>query len=153
MKIIEAKEKDINNLINIMMKADNRDKEWSENRTKKFIINKNKDKLILIAKDKDKLIGYLGIKKYEDNPAREFVNINNYIWITWIAILPEYRNKGVGSILLNSVGKYIKKFKKIGILLDCREKVISFYNRNEYSTVGKYQDKGALRYVMAKQLK
>jgi GNAT superfamily N-acetyltransferase len=151
MKITEAKEKDIEDLIKLMINVGNRDKDWSEYRANKFVINK--DKLILIAKEDNKLIGYIGIKKYEDNPAREFVNLNNYIWVTWIAILQEYRSKGIGSILLNSVEKYVKKFKKIGILLDCREKVISFYNRNEYSIVGKYQDKGAPRYVMEKQLK
>lgn len=149
-KITKAKEKDIQNLIELMIEADDRDKEWSENRAKKFIISKDNDKLILIAKDNDKLIGYVGIKKDEDNPAREFVNLNDYAWITWIAILPEYRSKGIGSILLDSVNKYVKKFKKIGILLDCREKLIPFYTKNGYSIAGKYDDKGAPRYVMKK---
>ncbi|HPD81781.1 MAG TPA: GNAT family N-acetyltransferase [Candidatus Pacearchaeota archaeon] len=153
MKIVKAKEEDIQNLIELMIDADNRNKEWAEDRANKFVLNKNQDKLILLARENNKLIGYLGIKKYEDNPAKKFTKLDNYAWITWIAILPKYRGKGIGSILLNSADKYIKKFDKKGVLLDCKEKLISFYNKNGYIMLGKYEDKGALRYVMEKKLK
>jgi ribosomal protein S18 acetylase RimI-like enzyme len=151
--INKAKEKDIEPLIDLMMNATNKNKEWSEYRAKKFVINKDKDRLILIAKDNNKLIGYMGIKEYEDNPARDFVNLKDYIWITWIAILPKYRDKGLGSILLKSAEKYAKEFMKTGILLNCKEKVITFYDKNGYSRLGEYNDKGASRYVLSKKLK
>lgn len=136
-----------------MMKATSKSREWAKHRAEKYIFNKNKDRLILVAKDKNDLVGYNGILKYDDNPARKFVNLNEYSWISWIALLPEYRKKGLGSILLKTAEQHSKDFNKKGILLDCRKKVLPFYIKNEYSLLGEYIDKNAPRFVMGKPIR
>ena len=151
MKIRKATEKDRNKLINLMQKASAREKEWSMKRAESY--TNRSDKLILIAEEKSKLIGYVGIKKYEDNKARKFVNLNSFMWVTWIAVLPEFRNKNVGSKLLKASEKYVSQFNRKGIVLDCRKNLVGFYEKNSYSIKGRYLDKLKWRYVLVKEIK
>jgi len=142
--VVEDKEK----LIHLMIKADNRSKEWAEERINSYA-NKN-GKLILVAEKDSDLIGFIGIKKYEDNEARKFADLDNFIWVTWLAVLPEYRKKKIGSKLLKAVDEYVNIFNKLGIILDCREKVLDFYTKAGYKIVGEYEDKNSPRFVMSK---
>ena len=153
MKIRKATAKDFDEVVNLMMKADLRTKEWAEDRARRFIQDKKKIRYLLVAEDSNKLIGYVGIKKEEeDNKASEFINIKKYILITWIAVLPEWRSKKIGSKLLIAAEKYVKKFNKKDIFLDCRKNVLPFYFRNDYKIAGKYIDKGKMRYVLVKKI-
>ncbi len=152
MIIRKANSKDVNQLIELMQNADNRSNEWAEERIRRFVI-KNKDKMILVAEAEGNLIAYIGLKKYEDNPAREFTDLTKLVWITWIAVLPQYRNKKIGSELLKSSEKYVSDYNKRGLILDCREKVIDFYKKNGYNIIGDYIDDKIPRYVMVKELK
>ncbi len=152
MKIRIARKKDQSSLINLMKLADNREENWAIQRTNSYL--ENNKKLILIAEEKGELIGYVGIKKFEDNYARRFVNLEDYIWITWIAVLPGIKKSGIGSKLLNASERYSKKFNKFGIVLDCLEKVLPFYFKLGYVVAGKYLDKkNKLRYVLKKEIK
>lgn len=151
MKIRKAKKEDISQLIELMQNADNRTREWAEERIRRYIENKNK--MILIAEEDGNLIGFAGLKKYEDNSARDFTDLDKFAWITWIAVLPSYRNKKVGSELLKSAKKYANDYNKTGLILDCREKVIDFYKKNGFNIVGNYINKEIPRYVMVKEFK
>jgi ribosomal protein S18 acetylase RimI-like enzyme len=150
MKIRKANLNDVDKLIELMQKADNRTREWAKNRVNSFISNKKK--LILVAEDDGRLVGFVGIKKYEDNEARKFADLNKFIWVVWIAVLPEYRKKKIGSELLKSVDEYARAFDKSEVILDCREKVINFYKINGYDIIGNYVYNNAPRYVMTKQI-
>lgn len=134
------------------MKATGKDIMWAKHRAEKYLSDENKDRLILIAKENNNLVGYVGILEHDDNPARDFANLNDYSWISWIAVLPKYRKKGLGSFLLKIAEQYSRDFNKKGILLDCREKVLPFYTKNGYSVLGDYIDAGDSRYVMEKKL-
>ncbi len=151
-KIRKATKNDTNRLIGLMQKADNRSRKWAEKRTKRFVL-KNKNKIILVVEDEQILVGYIGLKEYEDNPAREFIDLTKFAWITWIAVLPRYRNKKIGYGLLKSAEKYVGDYNKRGLILDCREKVINFYKKSGYSIIGDYIDDKIPRYVMVKELK
>ena|SRR3989344_3080166 len=151
-KIRKANSLDIGKLVQLMQKADNRGLQWAEERAKRYVL-KNKDKMILVAEDNENLIGFVGLKKYEDNPAKEFEDLTQFAWITWIAVLPEYRNKKIGSELLKSAEKYVVDYNKKGLILDCRQKVITFYTKNGYNLTGNYIDEKIPRYVMVKELK
>ena len=137
-KISPGNRNEISDVVRLMIKSDHRDELWAKHRASKYLLNENKDRLILLARDKNDLIGYAGIVKYDDNPAGDFVNLDDYSWITWIAVLPEYRNKGIGSLLLKFAEQHSKDFMKKGILLDCREKLLPFYERNGYNLIGSY---------------
>ncbi len=149
MKIRKANTGDINQLIELMQRADNRTREWAEEKARRFVL-KNKSKFILVAEENGKLIGFVGLKEYEDNPAREFADLTKFAWIIWIAVLPEYRNKKIGSELLKSAEKYVNEYNKKGLI--CREKVINFYMKNGYNLVGDYIYNNLPRYVLTKEL-
>lgn len=149
MIIRKAREEDIDNLAELMQKADNRSKEWAEEKARRFVSG-TKVKSIMIAEEDEQLVGYAGLKAYEDNQARDFVDINNLAWVTWIAVLPEYRGRKVGSQLLSSAHDFARLHGKSGIVLDCRAKVIPFYLKNGFSVAGEYMHKGAPRYVLEK---
>lgn len=151
MKIRKIEEGDKDKLIELMQRADNRSREWAEERTRSYIDNKKK--LILITEDKGNLIGFIGLKKYEDNPARDFIDLTKFAWITWIAVLPEFRDRDIGSELLKFAEKYVEIYNKLGLVLDCRKKVINFYIKNGYSIVRNYVDNKMPRYVMVKELR
>lgn len=150
MEIRKADSSDRNKLIELMQKADNRTKEWAEGKIKGFVL-KDKGRMILVAEDNGHLIGFLGLKEYEDNPARQFTDLTQFAWITWIAVLPEYRNRIWGSKLLKSAEEYVNG--KRGLILDCRQKVVAFYMKNGYNVAGEYLHNEIPRYVMTKELK
>ena len=153
MEIRKANKGDIKELIELMQKADNRTREWTEERTKRFVL-KNKSKIIILcAEDGENLIEFIGLKEYEDNSAREFTDLTKFAWITWMAVLPEYRNKQIGTDLLKSAEEYVNNYNKQGLILDCREKVINFYKKNGYDIIGSYIDNKVSRYVLVKELK
>jgi ribosomal protein S18 acetylase RimI-like enzyme len=156
MKIRKAKSEDKSKFIKLAKKADQRPEYWSEKRFTKFI--KEEDGLFLFVEDKGKLIGYVGLKKKDVEEKFKKINFNEFACIAWIAVLPEYRGKNVGLMLLKESEKYAKKWGKKGIWLDCRESVLGFYTKYNYKIKGyimKENENGKKRrkYFLEKKLK
>ena len=134
MKIRKATKEDKKQFIILAKKADQRPEYWSEHRFTKFI--KGKGDIFLFAEEKGKLIGYVGIKKKEEENEFKKINFDKLACIAWIAVLPGFREKRIGSKLLKESEKYAKKWNKKGIWLDCRVKVLDFYIKNNYKVKG-----------------
>ncbi|MBL8890655.1 MAG: GNAT family N-acetyltransferase [Planctomycetaceae bacterium] len=71
---------------------------------------------IFVAVVEDRVIGaaicFIGFSTFN---ARELVNIHD------LAVLPEFRNRGVGSVLLNAVDDFARKLGACKITLEVRE--------------------------------
>ncbi len=154
MKIREAIKSDKKDFINLAKKADQRPSYWSESRFIKFI--KENNNIFLFVEKNDKLIGYIGIKKTESENKFKKIRFDKLACIEWIAVLPEFRNKGIGSKLLQESEKYLKKWGKEGFWLDCRKKVLGFYKKNGYKVKGylikKDKNKNFRKYFLEKIL-
>jgi ribosomal-protein-alanine N-acetyltransferase len=155
MKIRKIVKKDFDKFVELMVEADNRPKDWAKEKTAEFIGKKNK--LILVAEEKGKLIGYVGLKERDEDERIKKVDFDKYASVTWIAVLPEFRGKSIGSKLLKSCEKYAKKWGKKGIWLDCRKEVLKFYKRNEYKVVSSFikevKTKKRKQYVLLKKIR
>lgn len=75
----------------------------------------------LIAEDKNKIVGCVRIK-----------NINNFLMLASLAVLPDYRKKGIGSALVTRV---IGGNAKRPVYLFCNVKNKSFYEKFGFKTV------------------
>ena len=109
---------------------------------------------MIFVQNKSVLIGFAAIKGEElgENVSSELNE--DYLLLVWIAVLPEYRNKKIGSQLLKECEKYVKKCKKKGIWTGCRTKVIPFYERNGYKHEGTFvNEKGNEENLMRKEMK
>ncbi|PIN88468.1 hypothetical protein COU61_04810 [Candidatus Pacearchaeota archaeon CG10_big_fil_rev_8_21_14_0_10_35_13] len=137
MKIRELIKEDRAEWIELVRKADNRDKEWADEKFSRYVGSK-KMKKMFVMEDKGKLVGFMAIKG-EDNEenVREELN-DDFILVCWIALLPEYRGRGIGSKLLKHAVRYLKKWDKKGIFLGCSDNRTNFYVRNGYSHEGKF---------------
>jgi ribosomal protein S18 acetylase RimI-like enzyme len=72
----------------------------------------------------DTEVGFVGFKTYEDK-----------IYIYRFFIEPEYRNKGIGTEVLNKIIEYAKsKNKDIELDVVCRNRVIELYRRMGFKT-------------------
>lgn len=147
-KITKYTKADTEQLIDVMHSADDRDKKWAEEKLKSF--NK-KHRVLITAKLEERIIGYSAVKAIEDSTkANSFLDTQQYAHLMWIAVLPDLRKQGTGSLLLEEMGKIALKMGKRGIWLDCRESKLRFYEKNGYSVLGKYEDEGKPRFVLAK---
>jgi GNAT superfamily N-acetyltransferase len=153
MKIREASISDKEKFIELAAKADKRDSVWAEQKFDSFVLTKKKRKLIF-AEDNGKLIGFAAIKGEElgENVSEELNMV--YLLLNWIAVLPEYRSKKIGSKLLLKCEKYVKKWNKKGIWTGCRTKVIPFYERNGYKHEGTFiNNNGKEENLMRKKMR
>ncbi len=156
MKIRKATKKDVKKFQELAKKADRYPSYWSKSRFPNFI--KNKEQLILLAEEGKKLIGFSGVmKKYPDKRVSKRIDTDKSAYIAWIAVLPEYRKKQVGSKLLNESEKIAKKLGQKRIWLACKKDVIKFYKKNKYNLKGyfmkEYQDKKFKKYFLEKRLR
>ena len=152
MKIREIKKEDRQKWIKLVQLTDNRNKEWAEQKLDSYLDSKKKKRL-LIVEENGKLIGFVGIKgeDVEENVS-EILN-KEYVLITWIALIPKYRKKGLGSQILKECEKYARKWKKKGIWLGCKEKIIPFYEKNGYHKEGTFiNDDGREEYLMLREI-
>jgi len=150
MEIIILKEKDKKDWITLASIADNRSQEWAEQKLSSYTDTKKK-KVILVCKSGEKFLGFAGLKAEDINENVEKVLNEEYIILTWIALIPEAREKGLGSKLLLECEKYCKKWAKKGIWLGCRDKVIPFYEKNGYKKAGTFlNDRGKQENLMLK---
>ena len=110
----------IDEIINILANWQNINK----TQTKKNIIKgitENKMPITILLTNEKELIGFYQIVE-DDN--------DNTIYSQWIAnliIKEQYRNKGYGKILINTISKYIKKYNISKIYLHSRHK--NFYEK------------------------
>ncbi len=151
-KIREIAASDKKEWIKLTKLSDNRNKEWAEQKFDNYLESKKK-KRILVAEEDGKLIGFSGIKgeDLEENVS-EMLN-KNYVLVTWIAFIPEYRKKGLGSKILKECEKYAVRWEKRGIWLGCKDDVIPFYEKNGYKSKGTFiNEKGKKENLMVKEI-
>lgn len=151
-KIREIAISDKKKWIKLAELSDNRNGEWAEQKFDNYLESKKKKRL-LVAEESGRLIGFSGIKG-EDLEENVLETLNkNYALITWIAFIPEYRKKGLGSKMLKECEKYALKWEKKSIWLGCKDDLISFYEKNGYKTKGTFiNDKGKKENLMVKEL-
>jgi N-acetylglutamate synthase-like GNAT family acetyltransferase len=149
MEIRKANEDDILFLIDLIYRIE-KDREVAKKRASRI---KSSERIILVLEEDFKLIGYVGlIKEDDDIKAKDYVDIKHFACLTWIGVDPDFRKAGNGSKLILACDEVAKEWGKVGIWLDCREKVIPFYIRNGYQVRGHYRDSGRQRYVLAKEI-
>jgi len=153
MKIRELKENDKENWIKLAKEADNRDKEWAEKRIKSYT-SKKKKKILFVLEENNKLVGFVGLKGEDIEENVPAIFNKDYALVTWIALIPRFRQRGMGSKLLRHCEEYIKKWKKKGIWLGCRDKVISFYIKHGYKKYGTFiNENGKEENLVVKELR
>lgn len=153
MKIREIVLEDKENVIDLMRKADNRKREEATRKFNNCLFTK-KNRKILVAEEGNELVGYIVIKEESDKKEiSQFLDLNETICVNWIAVLSEKRNKKVGSKLLKAAERYVLKWRKKGMWLDCREKVVPFYENNGYRNLGKLIKNNKEIFVMFKEIK
>lgn len=81
---------------------------------------------------KDVVIGMCGLYSITGD------NNTNELWLGWFGIIPEYRNKGIGTHVLDflKVTAKIYNCKTIYSYVDKNGKPLDFYYRNEFQLVG-----------------
>lgn len=75
--------------------------------------------------------------------------------ILGLAVLPAYQNRGIGGTLLSYLEQIAKEQERETVTLTCKEKYISFYEKNGYNNVGSSVSQlgGETWYNMIKRLK
>ena len=94
----------------------------------------------IINDDNNKLIGLINITINDgfDIYKEEEKNKQSY-WMTDLFIFPEWRCKGIGSLLINYVMEYAKQ-KLPNLHLACYENLISFYEKKGWIVLNKNKD-------------
>lgn len=145
---------DVAALTDLMQIADNRTQEWATERIVRYL-NERDGKTIFVAEENNDLLGYVGIKEVEENIETRRIlgqSIDNLACITWVAVHPQFRKRGIATALLKHCEVWAKNKKKEGIWLDCREKILPLYENAGYKISGSYQHQGSARYVLIKQI-
>lgn len=145
---------DSTKLIDLMQVADGRTQEWAAERIPNYL-NKRDRKTIFVAEEDNYLLGYAGIKEFEENAETRRIldqSIDNLACITWIAVHPQFRRRGIATALLRHCESWAKSKNKQGIWLDCRGKVLPLYKNAGYHVAGCYDHQGRARYVLVKQI-
>ena len=57
--------------------------------------------------------------------------------IRYMAVDPEYTNKGIGKLILETLERKAKQERRQTIVLDARKNAISFYEKNNYKLLKK----------------
>ena len=157
MEIRKAKLEDVPELIRLIQISDNRTLEVASTKVKKFIDSDNG--FFLIAIENNKIVGYaLFIIKEDDEKAKQFLDLSENSCIGWIAVNTDLRERYIGSKLLKASEEYALKYGKVGIWLDCTQKVVGFYQKNGYEIAGVYEKESPNKllkplYLMVKKLK
>lgn len=106
----------------------------------------NKLAVYLVAKDNGKCIGYAG-----------FWNVSGEGDITNVAVLPEYRQQGIGSMLIKNMIKIAKELDIELLTLEVRKSNIAaqgLYNKYGFDIIGErkryYSDNGEDAWIMTK---
>jgi len=97
--------------------------------------NNGRNRLIYVAEDKGRIVGYItgNIELQKNKWDLFFKKGERYMDIIYFYILKKFRNKGVGTKLMNAIlnaahGKGIRKFKVIAATKDLN-RAVKFYKR------------------------
>jgi ribosomal protein S18 acetylase RimI-like enzyme len=156
MIIREHTANDSDALIDLMQIADCRTLKWAAQRVSSYL-NKNGRKTIFVAEEDSTLTGYVGIKEFEENSETRKIlgkSIDDFACITWIAVHPQYRRRGIATALLQNCEPWTQDKVKLGIWLDCRENILPLYESANigYRVMGHYNHKGSNRFVLLKEI-
>lgn len=106
----------------------------------------NKLAVYLVAKDNGKCIGYAG-----------FWNVSGEGGITNVAVLPQYRKQGIGSMLIKTMIKTARELDIYLLTLEVRKSNIAaqgLYNKYGFDIIGErkryYSDNGEDAWIMTK---
>ena len=106
----------------------------------------NKLAVYLVAKDNGKCIGYAG-----------FWNVSGEGGITNVAVLPQYRKQGIGSMLIKTMIKTARELNIYLLTLEVRKSNIAaqgLYNKYGFDIIGErkryYSDNGEDAWIMTK---
>lgn len=138
--------------VELVKDADNRNRQWAEAKFESYVYTRKK-KCILVCEDGGKFIGFAGVKgeDIEENVSEEFNT--EFALLTWVAVLPSYRKKGFGSLLVRECEKCSQSWGKRGVWLGCRDDALGFYEKNGYKQEGKFiNEKGNEENLMVKKL-
>jgi ribosomal protein S18 acetylase RimI-like enzyme len=152
--IKKANPKDQKELIKLIQVADERTKEIASGKVKKFI-DSDKGFFLLVTEGK-KIVGYLLFGIGDPEAENQGIKVGDYSYVDWIAVDPKFRNKKIGSKLLEEAMRYSKKYSKKGISLTCRDGAFGFYKKNGFKKIKSYKKpnkKGKLTncYMMMKK--
>ncbi|GAB2479123.1 GNAT family N-acetyltransferase [Alkalibacterium psychrotolerans] len=98
------------------------------------------------------LVGY-----HEENPcctARLYLKDPSHLKVQRVAVLKEYRNKGIGKDLLEEIEKLAKHtFSVRYLVLDSQDYAIPFYEKSGYTASGEgFMDAGIPHHHMQKKI-
>ncbi len=107
--------------------------------------NLDKFTTIFVAYDSDKAIGCIALKD----------KVNDTIELGRLYVMPEYRKKGVATLLFNTVFKYSKELNAKKIILDTYkrfENAISLYKKLGFYEIDNYIENSPYSICMEKEL-
>ena len=117
----------------------------SEPEIKRYVENWGMpDDVGFIARDGDKPIGAVWLRKFsEDNQGFGFVS--NATPELSIAILPDYRNKGIGTALLNRIFELASEwYEAISLSVSLENPAYKLYERAGFQVVKKTRDSATM---------
>jgi len=117
----DGKDDEINNL------------EDYKNYVKNNYLNTDKIPIYLIALDDDRYIGSITITNddFPDLPRDKK-------WLTELYVIPEYRNKGIGKLLIKKAKEVCNSLNFEGVYLSCLEELIFYYKKLGFHFIDKY---------------
>ncbi|MFJ7729307.1 GNAT family N-acetyltransferase [Neobacillus sp. NPDC097160] len=86
---------------------------------------------IWIAEDNGKIVSHIFIELIQKVPRPGRITYP-FAYMTNVYTVPEYRNKGVGSKLLNSINKWIKENNYEFVIVWPSDDSINYYKKNGY---------------------
>lgn len=90
---------------------------------------------VYLIKWEDKTIGICGLYSLNKNSTEE-------LWLTWFGLIPEYRNKGIGTLAL----EYMKikaislRCKRLMSYVEEEGKALPFYYRNGFKRISSVKE-------------
>jgi len=112
----------------------------------------------VIAKVGEKVVGYIMCRVETGFSERKRFSLTRKGHVVSVAVLPEYRNKGIASTILKRATEALKEYRATEVFLEVRvsnKNAISLYERFDFTTAreiaGYYRD-GEASLVMVKLL-
>lgn len=91
----------------------------------------NNQWFIWVAEENEKIVSHIYIELIQKVPRPGRIT-KPFAYMTNVYTLKEYRNKGIGSKLLDTIHKWIKENKYEFIIVWPSDESINYYNKNGY---------------------